>query len=192
MRRLHRTSLTPADRVTLARAGLLVVVGLLVLARTAGLAVGLERTWAWAVLALAVPMLLLDAVDGAVARRTVATARGARLDMETDAAAVLVLAVAAAPVVGAWVLLAGALRYLFGAARLVLPRLRGDLPYSLARRVVAAVQGPALLVAVLVVALPAVPTAPAVLACAAALTALLWSFARDVAYLQVSAYREAA
>lgn len=168
-------SLTPADRVTLTRAGLLVVVAGLVLARPL-LGPG---AWGWAVLGLAVPMLALDAVDGAVARRTVVTARGARFDMETDAAAVAVLSVAAAPVVGAWVLLAGAMRYAFVLAARWLPALRGDLPPSQARRVVAAVQGPALLLAVA----PGVPVAAAVVGCAAALVALTWSFGRDVAGL---------
>jgi phosphatidylglycerophosphate synthase len=189
VRPLHHTqSLTPADRVTLVRVGLLVVVAALVVAGWF-LPAGWEQAWAWAVLVAAVPMLVLDAVDGAVARRTVVTARGARLDMETDAAVVLVLAVAAAPVVGPWVLLAGLARYAFLAAGLVVPALRAPLPYSLARRVVAAVQGPALLSAVLTQAVPVVPVGAAVAACALALAALLWSFGRDVAYLRVRAYR---
>lgn len=156
------------------RAGLLVVVAGLVVS---GLVPARRRDPAlgWAVVGVAVPMLALDAVDGAVARRTVATARGARFDMETDAAAVLVLSVAAAPVTGPWVLLAGAMRYLFVLAGRVVPPLRGPLPPSRARRVVAAVQGPALLLAVA----PVVPAAVAVPGCAAALAALLWSFGRD-------------
>ncbi len=180
--------------MTLTRAGLLVGAAALVLLRPGGAVwpalEGLAaQMWAWVLLAQAVPMLVLDAVDGAVARRTVVTARGARLDEETDAATVLVLAVAAAPVVGWWVLAAGLARYAFVTAGLVQPRLRRPLPYSLARRVVAALQGPALLTSVLVVAAPAVPVAVAVTACAAALAALVWSFGRDVAYLFLGAYR---
>lgn len=179
---VHSSSLTPADRVTLVRAVLVGVVALLVLLRPSD---GDGTAWAWAVVALAAPMLLLDAVDGAVARRTSVTARGARFDMETDAAAVLVLAVAAAPTVGAWVLLAGGLRYGFAAAGLLLPRLTEPLPFSQARRVVAAVQGPALLSAVV----PVVPLGTAVALCAAALAALTWSFGRDVAGQLSGAYR---
>lgn len=183
--RVHDLSLTPADRVTLARAGLLVVVAALVLLR---LPTG-NGTWSgtrgWVLLALAVPMLVLDGVDGAVARRTGVTGRGARFDMETDAAAVLVLSLAAAPEVGWWVLLAGAMRYLFALAGRFVPALRGPLRPSTARRVVAAVQGPALLVAVL----PPAPAPVAVACCAAALLALLWSFGRDVANLWRHAYR---
>ncbi len=182
---VHRASLTPADRVTLVRAGLLVLVALLVLLRPAD-GEPSATTWAWFIVALAVPMLLLDAVDGAVARRTTVTERGARFDMETDAAAVLVLALAAAPAVGAWVVLAGLLRYGYAAAGLLLPALRGPLPHSHARRWVAGVQGPALLAAVV----PVVPVTWAVAACAAALALLLWSFGRDVATQLRGAYRQ--
>jgi len=158
--------------VTLSRAGLLVLVAVLVLLRPlvdAG-------PWGWAVLGVAVPMLVLDAVDGAVARRTVVTDRGARWDMETDAATVLVLSFAAAPVVGVWVLAAGLMRYAFVLAGAVLPALRGPLRASQTRRVVAAVQGPALLLAVA----PGLPVAAAVVGCALALGALTFSFGRDV------------
>lgn len=181
---VHRASLTPADRVTLVRAGLLVLVALLVLVRPAD-GEPAATGWAWLVVALAVPMLLLDAVDGAVARRTTVTERGARFDMETDAAAVLVLALAAAPVVGAWVVLAGLLRYGYAAAGLLLPALRAPLPFSQARRVVAGVQGPALLAAVV----PVVPVTSAVVACALAVALLVWSFGRDVATQVRGAYR---
>ncbi len=166
------------------RAGLLVVVAALVVWPTTTAPLATPSSWAGPVLLLAVPVLALDAVDGAVARRTVTTTRGARLDMETDAAAVLVLAVAAAPFVGAWVLTAGLLRYAFGLAGALRPALRAPLPYSLARRVVAAVQGPALLVPVAALLVPGVPPVAGVLACAAALTALVWSFGRDVVRLE--------
>jgi len=166
------TLLTPADRVTLSRAGLLVLVAVLVLLRP----LVDPGQWGWAVLGVAVPMLVLDAVDGAVARRTVVTDRGARWDMETDAAAVLVLSLAAAPAVGVWVLAAGLMRYAFVLAGAVLPALRGPLPPCQTRRVVAAVQGPALLLAVA----PGPPVAVAVTGCALALGALTFSFGRDV------------
>lgn len=181
---VHRASLTPADRVTLTRAGILVPVAALVALRPF-LDSGSTPLWGWLVVALATPMLALDAVDGAVARRTVATDRGASLDMETDAAAVLVLSLAAVPAVGAWVVCAGLLRYVFLAAGRVVPALQAPLPYSLARRVVAAVQGPALLLAVA----PVVPPVLAVVACAVALAVLLWSFGRDVARQLREPYR---
>ena len=50
---------------------------------------------------MATVALLLDAVDGQVARRTnTVSALGARFDMETDAFLVLVLSVYVAPIVG--------------------------------------------------------------------------------------------
>jgi len=168
---LTPAGLTPADRVTLSRAGLLVLVAVLVLLRP----LVDPGQWGWAVLGVSVPMLLLDAVDGAVARRTVVTDRGARWDMETDAATVLVLSFAAAPAVGVWVIAAGLMRYAFVLAGAVLPALRGPLPPSQTRRVVAAVQGPALLLAVA----PGLPVAVAVVGCALALGALTFSFGRD-------------
>ena len=87
------------------------------------------RTW-WLV-ALIVPTLLLDAVDGPVARRTgTVTEAGGRLDMQVDAGVLVVLSVAAAPVVGIWVVLIGALRYVFVAASWLRPSLRRPLPRS--------------------------------------------------------------
>src|SRR5699024_5175896 len=74
---------------------------------------------------LAAAALVLDAVDGAVARATAsATVGGARFDMEVDAFLILVLSVYAAPTVGALVLLIGLARYLFVAASAFLPWLR--------------------------------------------------------------------
>ena len=56
--------------------------------------------------------LVLDAVDGNVARRTAtASAFGARFDMEVDAFIILTLSVFVAPAYGAWVLTIGAMRY---------------------------------------------------------------------------------
>lgn len=167
----------PADRVTLGRT---VLAGgcatVVVLALLGDLP---PRSW-W-LLALAAPAAVLDAVDGAVARRTAtATPAGARLDMEVDAALLLVLSVALAPVVGWWVLGVGLMRYAFVAAGRVRPHLREPLPYSLFRRAVAATQA-----AVLVTALvPVVPVALAAAACAAALALLAVSFGRDVVALE--------
>ena len=64
--------------------------------------------------ALAAVALVLDYVDGRVARRTgTASALGARLDGEVDAFLILVLSVYVAPSAGAWVLAIGAARYAF-------------------------------------------------------------------------------
>lgn len=92
--------------------------------------------------------LILDGVDGQVARRTnTSTALGARFDMEVDAFLILVLSVYVAMSMGPWVLLIGLMRYGFVAAAKVLPWLNNSLPHSMARKTVAAVQGVFLLVA---------------------------------------------
>lgn len=176
LRRRPLTS-TPADRVTLTRvvlAGGCAAVTVLLLAGTVP-----PRSW-W-LLSLAVPALLLDAVDGLVARRTgTATAAGARLDAEVDAGVLVVLSLAVAPTLGAWVLLIGAMRYAFLAAAWVRPSLRAPLAYSEFRRVVAGLQGAVLAVAIA----PAVPVALAAVAVLAGLLLLAASFGRDVVTLE--------
>lgn len=167
----------PADRVTLGRtvlAGGCATVVVLALAGSVP-----ARSW-WLVV-LAAPALLLDALDGVVARRTgTASEDGARLDMEVDAALLLVLSVAAAGPLGAWVLLVGGMRYAFVAASWWRPELCGPLPPSRARRVVAGLQGAALLVALV----PVVPLGVARGVVAVALVLLSVSFGRDVRALQ--------
>ena len=121
--------------------------------------------------------LLLDAVDGPVARRTgTVTEAGGRLDMQVDAGVLVVLSVAAAPVVGMWVLLIGALRYLFVAASWLRPSLRRPLPRSPFRRVVAGLQGAVLAFAIA----PVVPVDVARAALLLALGLLVASFAHQV------------
>ncbi|MFG2141454.1 CDP-alcohol phosphatidyltransferase family protein [Streptomyces sp. NPDC048650] len=174
---LHRSwsgPFGPANRVTLARAILVGCVAALVADSFA------HRVPVPLLVALATVALILDAVDGQVARRTgTATALGARFDMEVDAFLILVLSVYVALPLGAWVLLIGLMRYAFVAASWVLPWLRGGLPHSMARKAVAALQGIALVVA----GAGIVPPAWSLLAVGAALALLVWSFGRDVAWL---------
>ena len=168
---------TVADRVTLARAVLASGCAAVTVLVLAGAVPG--RTW-W-LLSLVVPCLLLDAADGLVARRTgTVSAAGARLDGELDAGILVVLSLAVAPVLGAWVLLIGALRYLFLAGSWVRPAWCGPLARSDVRRAVAGLQGAALAVAVA----PVVPLGVATAGVAIALVLLAVSFARDVATLE--------
>ena len=100
------------------------------------------------VVALTSVALATDAVDGQVARRTRTASRfGARFDMETDAALLLVLSTYVARDVGLWVLAIGLARYVFLAAKVPLPWLRGQAPPRPWCKVVAALQGVVLLVA---------------------------------------------
>ncbi len=173
--RSHARSLGPADRVTLARAVLVGGVTALVTSRLAGTAVPTAPLVVIGAVALA-----LDAVDGKVARRTgTVSALGARFDMEVDAFLILVLSVDVALSAGVWALAIGLMRYVFGAAAWVAPWLRAPLPPSRARKVVASVQGVALLVAA-----AGVLPGPAVIALTTTALALLtWSFGRDVVWL---------
>lgn len=167
-------SFGPANRVTLARATLVGGV-------TALVADSFTSPPRVAVLtALTAVALILDAVDGQVARRTgSSSALGARFDMEVDAILILVLSVYVATALGPWVLLIGAMRYAFVAAARFLPWMNAPLPHSMARKTVAALQGVALLLAATDL-LPAPATLGVVLL---ALTTLVWSFARDIGWL---------
>ena len=162
----------PADRVTLARTVLVggcATTAVLVLVSTLP-----PRPW-W-LLGLAVPALVLDGVDGWVARRTgTSSAAGARLDMEVDAALLLVLSVVATLTVGWWVLAIGLMRYVWVGLSRVWPALRGTPRPRYSRKVIAVVQGAALCWALV----PAVPTAAATTVLGCALGLLVFSFARD-------------
>jgi phosphatidylglycerophosphate synthase len=128
---------------------------------------------------LVVPALILDAVDGWVARLTGTMSElGARFDMEVDAFLLLVLSAYVAPILGLWVLAIGLMRYAFVVAGWMLPWLRRRLPYRYWRKVVTAAQGIALTLA----ASGLIP-AFAGLVVGLALVLLLESFGRDVVWL---------
>ncbi|HEY0500644.1 MAG TPA: CDP-alcohol phosphatidyltransferase family protein [Kutzneria sp.] len=174
---LHRTrarTFGQANWVTLFRATLVGGV-------TALVADGLVHGPATAaIVALSVVALILDGVDGQVARRTgTATAVGARFDMEVDAFLILVLSVFVAASLGPWVLIIGGMRYAFVAASWVAPWLKGALPPSFARKTVAAAQGVLLVVA----ASGLLPALASVAVVGIALASLVWSFGRDVIWL---------
>jgi len=122
----------------------------------------------------------LDGVDGWLARRArMRSAFGARFDMETDAALLLVLSVLAVRLdkAGAWVMLIGLMRYFFVAAGWLLPWLTGPLTPTLRGKTVAVVQMVTLALALVL------PRPIASAATAAALALLVWSFAVDVGRL---------
>ena len=174
IRRSRTRSFGAANGVTLARATLVGCVTAIV-AQTLR-----EREPVTALIVIAAAALVLDAVDGHVARRTGTTSRlGARFDMEVDAFLILVLSVFVAHAFGAWVLSIGAMRYAFVAASWVVPWLRAQLPVSVARKTVAAMQGVVLVFAAADVA----PRLVAYLAIASALAFLCWSFGRDIVWL---------
>lgn len=174
---LHRSrtrSFGPANRVTLGRA-------ILVGGVTALVADSFESSPPVTLLVgLTAVALILDGVDGKVARRTnTSTALGARFDMEVDAFLILVLSVYVATQMGPWVLLIGGMRYAFVAAARVWLWLNAPLPPSTARKTVAATQGILLLLA----GADLLPHAANIGVVALALGTLVWSFGRDILWL---------
>ncbi|WP_194410399.1 CDP-alcohol phosphatidyltransferase family protein [Microbacterium cremeum] len=124
--------------------------------------------------------LVLDAVDGWLARRTHSESElGAQFDMEVDAFLLLVLSVYVAPALGPWVLTIGLLRYAFVVAGWFLPWMRATLPPRYWRKVTTAVAGIALTAAASGL-LPAWASMAVVLI---ALALLVESFGRDVLWL---------
>lgn len=171
IRRSRIRAFGPANGVTLVRATLVGCVTAIVAQAV------LEREQNTALIVIAGVALVLDAVDGKVARRTgTVSPLGARFDMEVDAFLILVLSVFVTRSFGLWVLLIGAMRYAFVAAGWMVPWLRAPLSPTLGGRIVAALQGIVLVVA----AANVVPRPVGVAAVAVALAALTWSFARDI------------
>jgi phosphatidylglycerophosphate synthase len=172
--RSDQPAILPADWVTLTR--------MLLVAGVAGLVADSfsQPVSITALVTLSTVALVLDAVDGQVARRTgTATPLGARLDGEVDAFLILLLSITVSQDYGWWVLAIGAARYALLLAGWLIPWLAAPLPPRYWRKVVAAVQG-----IVLTVAASGVPGRLAgMIAVAVALLLLAESFGRDVIWL---------
>src|SRR5215472_10551095 len=172
--RSDQPAMFPADWVTLTRALLIAGVAGLV-ADSFGRPVPVT-----ALVTLSTVALVLDAVDGQVARRTgTATALGARFDAEADAFLILLLSIVVARDYGGWVLAIGAARYAFLLAGWLMPWLAAPLPPRYWGKVAAAVTG-----IVLTVAVSGVTSRLAgMIAVAVALLLLAESFGRNVIWL---------
>jgi phosphatidylglycerophosphate synthase len=136
-----------------------------------------------AIVTVAVLALVLDGLDGWLARRHGdESAFGARFDMEVDAAFGLVLALNAwrTGTVGPEVLLLGLPRYLFAVAGRVWPWLTLPLPERLGRKTVCVVQ----ILALIALQLPLLAGPIATALVLVTLGALGWSFGRDVLWLR--------
>ncbi len=174
--RLPNDRFGPANFVTLTRAFLTCV-----LAGAIGAGPASAAT-VWTLCGLAVFALLLDGVDGWLARtRNETSAFGARFDMESDSLYLLALSLLIYDLdkAGPWVLLAGLARYAFVAAAFICPWLSAELPESRRRKGVFAFQA-GLFVLCLAPAVPASVSAPLA---AVGVCALLASFALDVVWL---------
>jgi phosphatidylglycerophosphate synthase len=172
--RSDQPAMLPADWVTLTR--------MLLIAGVAGLVADSfgRPVPVTALVTLSTVALVLDAVDGQVARRTgTATPLGARLDCEVDAFLILLLSIYVSQDYGSWVLVIGAARYALLVAGWLIPWLAAPLPPRYWGKVVAAVQG-----IVLTVAASGLPGRLAgMIAVAAALLLLAESFGRNVIWL---------
>ena len=162
------------NRITLARATLVLPVAALSLQPTT-----LPTAAYWWIIAVSTLAMVMDGVDGWIARLTDGATRfGARFDMELDAFLMLALSalVAESGKVGPWIILIGALRYLFVTGGWVWPPLSHDLPPSHRRKTICVVQGVVLLVCLG----PIIPAAMATVVALGALALLLYSFGVDV------------
>ncbi len=171
-----------ANSITLSRAAF----GVLLLAVAAEEALGsgqvLDTPFRWGLTIAAAAALLLDGVDGWVARRNNMTSGfGARFDMEADGlfliALTLILFVGG--IVGPWVLVSGLTYYLFRLGGYFWPVLAAPLFPSWRRKAIFGTQA-ALLVASIA---PALPIWMAQACCLTGVVLLLYSFAVDIAWL---------
>ena len=170
-----------ANRITLVRAG----VACLIASRAIDPA-PLDTAERWVLVALAGGALLLDGTDGWAARRQgLASAFGARFDMEIDAFAIAVLAITGREGGGRPLLGAGDRRDALSLPRRGARIARLASPAAAAafadrrRKTIAVVQSMALIVALA----PATPPSWAAATCAAALGLLAYSFAADIVML---------
>jgi phosphatidylglycerophosphate synthase len=173
----------PANAITAARSTLVgLITALVATSFTAAVSVPL-------LVGLTITALVLDAVDGWVARRTHTISElGARFDMEVDAFLLIVLSAYVAPGLGWWVLIIGLMRYVFVVVGWMLPWMQTQLPERYWRKVVTAVAGIALAIAASGVMPLWVDYAVVLLA----LALLVESFGRDVIWLVLTHRGEAA
>lgn len=172
-------SLGAANVVTMLRAALVAWLLSIPLSLGAGPASD-DVLWLSAIIATIAAAL--DALDGHLARRHgTESTFGARFDVETDAMLLMALCLTLwlFERTGAWILLVAGMRYLFVAASTVWPWLARPLPYSRRRRAICALQ-----MVVLIAALaPVLPHPLVVTITSLAATALVLSFAADIAAL---------
>jgi phosphatidylglycerophosphate synthase len=160
----------PANQVTMVRAFFAAV--------AAGFIGEPSLSAGWIVGGAAAVATVLDGVDGWLARRAdMASAFGARFDMEIDALLIQTLAILVWQhgKAGAWVLASGLIRYVFVAAGRVWPWLRGSLAPTLRGRAICVVQLTALIAAIL----PRVQPPPSAWIAGTGLAVLCYSFFVD-------------
>lgn len=137
-----------ADAVTLLRSALLGLFTAVVVDLQVEAVLPTGSGLPWPLMVLAVMILVMDGLDGAVARAGAGgTDAGGRYDETTDAVMILVLSGAAALIVGWWAVVLGALRPLFALAQRVRPVWGAPLRPSRRRKVLGIVPSVLLLTA---------------------------------------------
>jgi phosphatidylglycerophosphate synthase len=165
----------PANQITTLRA-------LLVALATSLIGEELLPAVSWTAAWLTLAVTLLDFVDGWLARRSrMASAFGARFDMEVDALLIMTLSALVWQFgkAGWWVLLSGLIRYLFVVAGWLSPWLNRPLPPSRRRQAICVVQIAGLNLAIV----PAITAPGSAWLAGLALVALAGSFLADVVWL---------
>lgn len=171
-----------ANSITLGRAAFGAIVFALAIDIFGGHRLLSDPVICWVVTGAAALSLVLDGIDGWMARRTgLASAFGANFDMHTDAFFVLALSllIAAKGTTGPWIIVSGLVFYAFLLAGAIWPVLMNPLPPRWRRKAVCVMQT-ALLIVVLA---PATPFWAAQLAGLTGLALLLWSFGIDLVWL---------
>jgi phosphatidylglycerophosphate synthase len=141
-----------------------------------------DTIFAWSLMSAGFVVLLLDGVDGWLARKTgQSSAFGARFDMEIDSlfAIVLALLVWQTGKIGVWVLLLGLPRPVFVVAAWFVPYLSNSLPESNARKAICVIQ----IAALVVLLAPVFNVQTNRLLALSVLALLAWSFWRDTRWL---------
>lgn len=173
---MRGSRLTPADRITLGRGGIVILIAALALTSAAG--GGSPRTW-W-VAGLAALVWALDGLDGYVARRTgTVSDRGALLDSGVDGSLVLVMTCVLAPV-APWALVGGLLYPAFLLGQLWRPAWRRTLPHSARGRLA----GGTFTGTVVIASAPLWPDWAVHLAVGLAVAVVAWSFSVDIRWLE--------
>jgi phosphatidylglycerophosphate synthase len=129
--------------------------------------------------AAAVVMTVLDGVDGLLARRSgMASAFGARFDVETDAVLVMAMSILVWQhgKAGPWVLVGGMMRYAFVLAGAALPWMARPLRPTRRAKTISVCH----MVGLSMALAPVIPVPLSAIVVAATVTALSWSFAVDV------------
>ena len=175
---LRRDPWTRADDLTTVRLGLIVIVTALLLADEG-------PGFSWTAVALGGTALAMDGLDGKIARRTGSTRAGASYDETVDALFILILSVALVDLWWPWCLIPGLMYYVFHLVAALRPAWRQRLPASLCRRVIAAAQGTLLLAAGTPIAVAVPPFGG--ICVAAAVVSVLYSFGRDIVWLEARA-----